>query len=112
MSVPSDIAAVERDLRAVYQYCPPTRTQFANDQARVQYKQMWGAFFGSMGVPPETFKGRRVLDVGCGSGEKTSFYHDWGAFVTGIDLTPRVLELARETLGSREVELINASLFD
>jgi SAM-dependent methyltransferase len=112
MSLPTDIAEVERDLLKVYEYCPPTRTHFASDQARVDYKKMWGEFFATIGVPPEAFGGRRVLDVGCGSGEKTSFYHDWGGCVTGIDLTPRVLELARETLGDRDVELINTSLFE
>jgi SAM-dependent methyltransferase len=112
MPVPTDVAEVERDLLKVYQFCPPTRTHFTSDQARVDYKKMWGEFFGAIGVPPEAFAGRRVLDVGCGSGEKTSFYHDWGGRVTGIDLTPRVLELARETLGGRDVELINTSLFE
>jgi SAM-dependent methyltransferase len=112
MPVPNDVAEVERDLLKVYQYCPPTRTHFANDQARVDYQKMWGDFFASFGVPPETFAGQRVLDVGCGSGEKLAFYHDWGGRVTGIDLTPRVLQLARETLADRQVELINVSLFE
>jgi SAM-dependent methyltransferase len=111
MAIPADAGQVERDLLQVYQFCPPTRTLFTSEQARVDYRKMWGDFFTGLGVPPESFAGRRVLDVGCGSGEKTSFYHDWGARVTGIDLTPRVVELARETLGARDVELLNTSLF-
>jgi 2-polyprenyl-3-methyl-5-hydroxy-6-metoxy-1,4-benzoquinol methylase len=112
MGRPLQSAQVERELLEVYQYCPPTRTFYASDKARNDYRAMWGEFFRSFGVPPESFAGRRVLDVGCGSGEKASFYHDWGARVTGIDLTPRVLELARDTLGSRDVELRNMSLFE
>lgn len=111
MPLPADAARVEHDLLQVYQHCPPTRTLFASEQARIDYQKMWGDFFAGLGVPPASFAGRRVLDVGCGSGEKTAFYHDWGGRVTGIDLTPRVLELARETLGPRDVELLNTSLF-
>jgi 2-polyprenyl-3-methyl-5-hydroxy-6-metoxy-1,4-benzoquinol methylase len=112
MARPAEFEQVEHDLLEVYQHCPPTRTFYSSERARLDYRKMWGEFLASFGVPPHSFEGRRVLDVGCGSGEKASFYSDWGARVTGIDLTPRVLELARDTVGSRPVELLNLSLFD
>ena len=42
-----------------------------------------------------TLKGARVLDVGCGGGILSESLAMAGAQVTGIDLAPRVLEVAR-----------------
>jgi SAM-dependent methyltransferase len=102
---------IEREVRTVYNYCPPTKTHYHGDGRR-QYEVMWGAFLESLGVPPSVFRGRRVLDVGCGSCEKASFYADWGAHVTGLEMTPDVLALARDTIAGRDVILVETSLFD
>jgi SAM-dependent methyltransferase len=40
--------------------------------------------------------GTRLLDVGCGSGYAASMAAHRGAEVTGIDITPELLEIARE----------------
>jgi SAM-dependent methyltransferase len=66
----------------------------------------------SIGVGPEAFRGRRVLDVGCGSCEKASFYADWGAKVVGLEMTPPVIRLARTVIGTRDVTIVQGSLFD
>jgi SAM-dependent methyltransferase len=44
--------------------------------------------------------GRRILDVGCGSGPTLTDLRDRGAIVTGIDSSARMLEQARTRLGS------------
>jgi len=103
---------IETELQQVYNHCPPTRTQFASAAARDEYQRFWGSFFTRIGVSPEQFAGARVLDAGCGSCEKAAFYHDWGGRVTGVDVTAAVLEHGRQTLGNRDVELIQSSLFD
>jgi ubiquinone/menaquinone biosynthesis C-methylase UbiE len=43
--------------------------------------------------------GRRVLDVGCGSGPLFAALRDRGAIVTGIDKSAGMLKLARQRLG-------------
>jgi ubiquinone/menaquinone biosynthesis C-methylase UbiE len=43
--------------------------------------------------------GRRVLDVGCGSGPIAAKLRDQGATVTGLDSSAGMLELARRRLG-------------
>lgn len=42
-------------------------------------------------LPP----GRRVLDIGCGTGVATAILHDNGAQVSGIDLSPNMIAQAR-----------------
>ncbi len=46
-------------------------------------------------VPFEAFKGRRVLEVGCGTGVDLARFARGGAIVTGVDLTLSAIELAR-----------------
>lgn len=44
--------------------------------------------------------GRRILDAGCGSGPLSAALRDRGAVVTGIDVSARMLQLARRRLGA------------
>ncbi|MGW8374701.1 class I SAM-dependent methyltransferase [Streptomyces sp. ODS28] len=46
--------------------------------------------------------GRRLLDVGCGTGEYARALHEQGFHVTGIDFAPSAIALARERHGGRE----------
>lgn len=49
----------------------------------------------------ERFRGRGVLDVGCGPGWLTVQYAAAGANVTAVDLTPRAVELCKRFLEYR-----------
>nr|WP_116248546.1 class I SAM-dependent methyltransferase [Nocardiopsis sp. FIRDI 009] len=53
--------------------------------------------------------GRRILDAGCGSGPLFAELRDRGAALTGIDLSPGMLEVARRRLGE-EADLRVADL--
>lgn len=53
--------------------------------------------------------GRRVLDAGCGSGPLAAALRDQGAIVSGFDLSPAMIDLARERLG-RDADLLVADL--
>ncbi len=44
--------------------------------------------------------GRRILDAGCGSGPLFAALRERGAIVTGIDSSTKMLELARQRLGT------------
>jgi 2-polyprenyl-3-methyl-5-hydroxy-6-metoxy-1,4-benzoquinol methylase len=44
-------------------------------------------------------KGKRVLDLGCGSGQVSLLAASMGATVQGIDIAPRMLAIARESAG-------------
>ncbi|NUR99795.1 MAG: methyltransferase domain-containing protein [Kribbellaceae bacterium] len=54
-------------------------------------------------------EGRRILDVGCGSGPLSAALRDRGAIVSGLDLSASMLELARRRLGD-DVDLRVADL--
>lgn len=43
--------------------------------------------------------GRRILDAGCGAGALAEVLRDEGAVVSGFDLSPEMVALARERLG-------------
>jgi 2-polyprenyl-3-methyl-5-hydroxy-6-metoxy-1,4-benzoquinol methylase len=47
--------------------------------------------------------GSRVLDLGCGVGRHAVPLAQLGHQVTGVDLSPRMLELAAELAGEQEV---------
>lgn len=49
----------------------------------------------------ELGEGERILDVACGSGRHGILLQEAGHQVTGIDLSPRVLRMARETWDAR-----------
>jgi ubiquinone/menaquinone biosynthesis C-methylase UbiE len=55
--------------------------------------------------------GRRVLEIGCGSGELTSWLLDEGAQVTAFDVSEQMLAIARQKLGER-AKLFRADLHD
>jgi len=55
-------------------------------------------------VLPYQARDQRVLDVGCGQGIDLVRYAGGGAIATGIDLTPRHVELARQHLVSMGLE--------
>jgi ubiquinone/menaquinone biosynthesis C-methylase UbiE len=44
--------------------------------------------------------GMRVLDVGCGTGAHLDAYVESGAVCTGVDMSPAMLAVARERLGT------------
>jgi len=48
-------------------------------------------------------RGKAVLDLGCGSGANTVLLADRGARVTGLDLSPDLIELARQRLHVNEI---------
>jgi len=51
-------------------------------------------------------EGRRVLEVGCGAGPLTAWLVEHGAVVTAMDVSPAMLQLARERVGHRATFLL------
>jgi ubiquinone/menaquinone biosynthesis C-methylase UbiE len=72
-----------------------------NKLAKRYHKLTANHFFNAyLEVPATTsllksIKGKRVLDLGCGTGRHTIILKKRGAKVWGIDLTPKMLEIAK-----------------
>ena len=49
----------------------------------------------------------RVLDAGCGPGQKAKFFQDRGMRVIGIDFSEKLLEIARQTAPASEFRLVD-----
>jgi SAM-dependent methyltransferase len=50
------------------------------------------------------YRGRRVLDVGCGAGTDLVRFARGGAAVTGVDLSPSAIALARQNFAQQRLE--------
>lgn len=61
--------------------------------------RMQERFLTEYRLPPSLFQGLSVLDVGCGTGEKSLTFASWGATVTGIDYNDKALDRARRLAG-------------
>jgi ubiquinone/menaquinone biosynthesis C-methylase UbiE len=73
----------------------------ADAYAAITPTKSWNAYYewpATRSLLPE-LKGKRVLDAGCGPGHYARWMVEQGAQVVGIDLTPRMLEIARAQLG-------------
>ena len=54
--------------------------------------------FANIAVALDLEPGKRVLDVGCGSGWLSEYFARLGYDVTGIDIAPELIEMSRERL--------------
>lgn len=50
--------------------------------------------------------GARVLDVACGTGVMVPFYLERGASVVGVDISPKMIEIARKKFSQTQVAFV------
>ena len=55
-------------------------------------------------VPFDAYRGKRVLDVGCGAGVDLVRFARAGAIATGVDLAPSAIELARKNVEQQHLK--------
>lgn len=54
-----------------------------------------------LGRLPDDLRGMRILDAGCGTGAMSEVLADRGADVVGVDISPRLLEIAEARVSGR-----------
>ena len=89
-----------------YQWKRFHRTQLDHAQRNLSERD----FIRKTGLHPQDFKGKLVLDVGCGMGRFAEVATRWGARVVGIDLS-EAAEVAAKNLADREFVALQADVF-
>jgi SAM-dependent methyltransferase len=89
-----------RDTRASYDAVAADYTrQFRDELSANPWNQAVLATFA------EAVQGGRVLEVGCGPGRVTAYLSELGLDVSGVDLSPRMIEIARDTVPGLRFEV-------
>jgi SAM-dependent methyltransferase len=60
---------------------------------------------------PSDFRGKLVLDGGCGNGRYAKLANDWGARVVAVDISAAVEIASRNVADRRQVDVVQADLF-
>jgi len=98
----NDAKQVETALSFGYEW-----TQFSE-----MYDEWESNFHQYMGARREEFfRGKRVLDAGCGTGRHTFYAAKYGADVWAVDLGPAVEVARRNNAGNRNVKVVQADLY-
>ena len=93
------IDSIRNSVVGMYSAVPWPGTRLADEEM--------GWRLRSLGVSPEDFRDKTVLEVGCGTGDYTLWYAANGASsVTGIDLSDGSLSAAREKAEQNQVRNI------
>lgn len=92
MSAKHDLPIDERQVESVWD---------SMARAYDEFRSEWRSYANMIEVPAVmrlagNLRGRRVLDLGCGSGEYSLDFARGGADVTGLDISSRALGIARQ----------------
>jgi SAM-dependent methyltransferase len=86
--------------------------RFHDSEHTIFGPQLVDQFLAHVDLPAEFFRGRRCVDIGCGSGRWTYALAELGADVVAVDLTSGGVESVYEELGERpNVTIAQADIF-
>ncbi len=89
---------IARSVNIFYERYPypslPIRTE--HDLASKLHANVMSKILATAGLQPEMLSGKKILDAGCGTGEKACYFSYHGASVTAIDLCKASLQKAKQ----------------
>lgn len=86
------LTKTEQSVLTTYREVNPSKRNLTGDWWGDMRRAWEHIFFDRLHVPPALFRDAEVLDMGCGTGERTTMYAAWGARVHGIDFNDLALK--------------------
>lgn len=85
------------DVKAVYERISPSKLDIEDPAVMTRVKRrLEDVMYRRLKLPPDFFRGKQIIDFGCGTGELDIVFGQWGARVLGIDFNPLSIERAEE----------------
>jgi 2-polyprenyl-3-methyl-5-hydroxy-6-metoxy-1,4-benzoquinol methylase len=85
----------KQEVLKAFQKVSPSRINIEDDDVLKRYtKDHYKLFLKKLKFPPEMFKGKSIVDFGCGTGEVDIVLAKWGAMIRGFDFNPTSIERA------------------
>jgi len=83
----------------------------AHGHTRPEWQAERDIFLEYTRTVPSDFRGRLVLDGGCGNGRYAKLANDWGARVVAVDISAAVEIAVQNVAGRADVDVVQADLF-
>lgn len=106
----------EDKLLRVYRKVSPSIHRLSNPENISNFYETRRNILNTLCLPPQIFKGKKIIDIGGGTGEKSLLYAIWGADVTIVEPNEKSCDYAKHlfsklSLGSH-LKTINQSLYE
>lgn len=105
---------VEKAVLKVYRESSPSFHDIENFKVFEDFKRKRNNLFKKLSIPLTFMKGKKVLDIGGGTGENLVIYAEEGAFITLVEPNEISCQRAKELMAKKKIniEIINKSLYD
>ena len=107
---------VEDKVLGIYRRFNPSKTQLESKQNAIDFYQTRLNILGTLGLTPQFFKDKKIMDIGGGSGEKSVCYALWGADVTIVEPNEISCKLAQNLFSKLDLQdklqVENIGLYD
>ena len=107
---------VEDKVLGIYRRVNSSKTQLESKEKASNFYQTRLNILVTLGLPPQFFKNKKIIDIGGGTGEKSICYALWGSEVTIVEPNKISCNLAQELFSKLNLEnnlqIINTGLYD
>lgn len=87
----------KQEVLTAFQKVSPSKIGIESKDQFAEYQQnLSNLFFNKLKFPTELFRGKKVIDFGCGTGEVDMVLANWGAHVEGFDFNEISITRANE----------------